>query len=184
LSSIDIIEQFEGAERMITRQPEVKDLDERHYVGIRTQVPMQELPKVIPQSLGQLFAWLRKQGVAPSGAPFIRYHVINMKSKLDVELGVPIASTPPGDGVISSGVLPAGRYAALTYAGVENGMKANAALLDWGAAQGLAWDNWQVENGDAFGCRIESFLTDPDVEPDMAKWETEVAIRVADNLAR
>jgi len=165
---------------MIAIQPGLKDLDERHYVGIRTQVPMRKLPTVIPQSLGQLFAWLGQKGIKPSGPPFIRYHVINMKSKLDVELGVPVASALSGDGVIAAGVLPAGRYAALVYRGIENGMKANGALLEWGAAQNLAWDQWSVEGGDAFGCRFESFLTDPADEPDSAKWETEVAIRLAD----
>jgi effector-binding domain-containing protein len=169
---------------MITTQPALKDLDERHYVGIRAQVPMKELPNVIPRFLGQVFAWLAKEGIAPAGAPFIRYHVINMKSNLDVELGVPVASAQSGDGVVAAGVLPAGRYAALVYSGVKNGMKANAALLDWGAAQGLAWDQWQVENGDAFGGRIESYLTDPAAEPDSTKWETEVAIRLADKRPR
>ena len=33
---------------------------------------------------------------------------------------------------------------------------------------------------DGFGARYESYLTDPADEPDMAKWETEVAIRLAD----
>ena len=38
------------------------------------------------------------------------------------------------------------------------------------------------EKGDAFGARLESFLTNPDEEPDRAKWETEVAIRLADRF--
>ena len=142
---------------------------------------MQEMGAgLIPRLLGEVFAWLEKQGVAPAGAPFIRYHVIDMEAKLDIELGVPVASAVAGDGRISAGVLPAGRYAALIYTGVENGIPANGALLDWGAEQGLVWDTFAAENGDGFGARIESYLTDPDDEPDPAKWETEVAIRLAD----
>jgi len=68
----------------------------------------------------------------------------------------------------------------LIYTGIMNGVAGNKALLDWGAQHGLAWDSWTTDAGDAFGARYESFLTEPDDEPDMAKWETEVAIRLAD----
>jgi effector-binding domain-containing protein len=165
---------------MIT-EPKLEDRGEQHYVGIRTQVPMRKLKTVIPQLTGEVFAWLEKQGVEPAGAPFIRYHVINMSANMDVELGVPIATAVPGDGRVSAGVLPAGRYAALIYTGLKNGIKGNAALLDWGAKQGLVWDTYDSENGDGFGARIEYFLTDPKDEPDQKKWETEVAIRVAES---
>jgi hypothetical protein len=59
-------------------------------------------------------------------------------------------------------------------------MRANASLLEWGAAQGLEWDRFDDPNGDGFGSRYESYITDPGEEPDPMKWITEVAIRVAD----
>ena len=65
---------------MIT-EPKLEDRNEQRYVGIRTQVPMGEIEKVIPQLLGEVLAWLEKQGVAPAGAPFMRFHVINMPCK-------------------------------------------------------------------------------------------------------
>jgi len=64
---------------------------------------MQELNTVIPQRLGEVFAWLGKQGIAPAGAPFIRYLVIDMDALLDSELGVPVATALSGDGCISAG---------------------------------------------------------------------------------
>jgi effector-binding domain-containing protein len=166
-------------------EPKLEDRNKQHYVGIRTQVPMKEMGKgVIPQLLGEVFAWLGKQGVAPAGAPFIRYHVINMEANMDIELGVPIASALPSDGRVSPGVLPAGRYATLVYTGLRNGIKGNKALLDWAAEKGIRWDRWDAENGDAFRSRYESYLTDPAEEPNQAKWETEVAIKVADDQPR
>jgi len=159
-----------------------------HYVAIRTQVTMQELGTgVIPQLHREVFAWLGKQGLTPSGAPFIRYLVINMMEKLDIELGWPVASTLSGTDRICAGVLPAGRYASLVYIGPYEGdglIRANAALLDWGAQQGIVWDSWQDEHGDGFGARVESYLKDPGNEPDPAKWETEVAIRLADDRSQ
>ena len=99
----------------------------------------------------------------------------------EIELGVPVATAVSGDGRVSAGVLPAGRYATLVYTGLQDDIAANAALLNWGAEQGLVWDKWVAENGDAFGARLESYLTDPNDEPDPEKWETEVAIRLADD---
>ena len=165
--------------KMIT-EPKLEDRPEQPTVGIRTQVPMKAFKKVIPQLLAEVFAWTEQQGIAPVGPPFMRFHVINMAGDMDVELGVPVATTMPGDGRVTAGALPAGRYATLVYTGVRNGVKANAALLDWGAAHGLVWDRQDTEAGDAFAGRYESYLTDPAEEPDQKKWETEVAIRVAD----
>lgn len=161
--------------------PKIEDRAEQPTLGIRTQVPMSELPKVIPELTGQIFTWTDKNGIAPAGAPFIRYHVINMATKLDIELGVPVSRSASGNGRIKPGVLPAGRYATLVYVGDYAGlMDANAKLLEWGAKQGLKWDQSEVPTGDAFGARYESYFKDPSNEPDPAKYETEVAIRLAD----
>lgn len=162
-------------------EPKLEERSAQSYVAVRTQATMQELGTAIAQGLEDVFAWLRKQSVAPSGAPFIRYLVIDMAAKLDIELGVPVTPALAGEGRIFAGVLPAGRYAALVYTGLDAGIKANGALLEWGAKQGFVWDKWTTENGDGFGGRVESFLTDPDEEPDRARWKTEVAIRLADN---
>lgn len=160
-------------------KPKVEQRAEQPYMAIRTQATMQTLDTVIPQGIEEVFAWLGKQGVAPAGAPFIRYLVIDMEAQLEIEVGVPVANTLAGDGRILAGVLPAGRYASLIYTGIDNGIQANWALLKWGAEQGLVWDTWAAQKGDGWGARFESFLTNPDEEPDRAKWETEVAIRLA-----
>lgn len=142
---------------------------------------MQELGTTIQQQLAEVFAWLAHQNIAPSGASFVRYLVIDMEVLLEIEVGVPIATALPGDDRISAGILPAGRYASLVYTGIDIGIKANWALLKWAAEKGLVWDTHKTKKGDTFGARIESFLTNPDEEPDRAKWETEVAIRLAEH---
>ena len=163
---------------MITK-PKLDDRAEQHYVGIRTQVPISQFKDIIPQFLGELFGWLEKQGVAPAGAPFMRYYVINMPGDMDVELGVPVATAVRSDGRIAPGVIPAGRYASLVYSGV-NGIPGNKALLDWAAKNEVKLDRWDDPNGDAFRSRVEFYLTDPAEEPDTDKWETEVAIKLAE----
>ena len=166
---------------MIT-DPKITSRNEQPYVGIRTLAAMSELPTVIPQLFDETAAWLQKKGVTPVGAPFIRYHVINMPGKLDIEMAYPVASSVPGSGSVSSGVLPAGRYASLVYHGPYDGlMEANRVLIEWAKENDIAWDRWDDENGDAFRSRLEIYHTDPDQEPDPAKWETEVAIKLAND---
>jgi effector-binding domain-containing protein len=165
---------------MKTTTPKLEDRADQPYQGIRTQVPHTKFPEIIPQYLDELFAWLGARGVAPAGAPFMRYYVINMAGNMDVELGVPIAAAVPGDGHIAAGAIPAGRYASLVYTGLD-GIAGNAALIGWAKDNNIQWDRWDDANGDAFRSRVEYYLTDPAEEPDHNKWETEVAIKVADN---
>ena len=58
--------------------------------------------------------------------------------------------------------------------------EATKALLDWAAGQGLSWDMTPAEGGERWGARLEIYLTDPGQEPDMSKWHTQLAFRLAD----
>jgi len=53
-------------------------------------------------------------------------------------------------------------------------------LLDWAAERDLAFDVTQTDKGEQWGCRLESYLTDPAVQPDTSLWHTELAFRLAD----
>ena len=37
----------------------------------------------------------------------------------------------------------------------------------------------ETDAGEAWGCRLELYKTDPSAEPDMSRWETELAFRIA-----
>jgi effector-binding domain-containing protein len=161
--------------------PEIETRAEQPYVAIRTQVTMEDLGTVVPPLNQQVFAWLGEHGAAPAGAPFWKYNVIDMAGKLEIEAGVSVAAAVAGDGRVVSGVLPAGRYATLTHVGHPSElMAATGALLDWAAAQGLTWDMSPGANGERWGCRLEIYLTDPSQEPDMSKWVTQLAFKLAD----
>ena len=90
----------------------------------------------------------------------------------------------PRNGVIKVGPrgrLPAGRYGSLVHRGpYEELYDANAVLIGWAKERGIRWDAEETEAGERFGCRLEIYRTDPREEPDPAKRETEVAIRIAD----
>jgi effector-binding domain-containing protein len=150
------------------------------YAGISSWVTMATIGSVahrIPEIFGRLGA----RGIAPTGPPFFRYHVIDMDRQLLVEVGVPVASAVDDDGDLRGGTLPAGRFAVLTHTGAPETLgAATAALLDWAEARGLTWDMTHTDEGEKWGCRVEFYLTDPAEQPDTTKWQTELAFRLAD----
>ena len=160
--------------------PEIVIRTEQPYVAISARVTMSELPG-LGARLGEVFGWLGARGLAPAGAPFFKYNVIDMARELEMEAGVPVAAAVDGDGHMVSGVLPAGRYATLTHVGHPSELAGvTETLLDWAAGQGLTWDTSPGPDGDRWGGRLEIYLTDPAEEPDMSKWETQLAFRLAD----
>jgi len=158
-------------------QPRLDHRPEQPYMGIRTQTPMKGMFKVVGKLFKELNAWAKQNGLRPAGPPFLRYHVIDMAGEMDIEVGIPVETPLPGDGRVSAGVLPAGRFASLVYIG--NGYTGNKTLIEWARDNGHAWDRWDDPKGDGFRCRYESYLTDPAVEPRKTKWQVEVAIKLA-----
>lgn len=165
----------------MTTEPKIEYRPAQHYAGIRTQIRMEEMAGgVIPQLHDEVLEWLQIQGTTPSGAPLMRYYVIAMPDYLDIELAWPVAEPVAGNGRVQPGTLPEGRYASLIYTDATKGIEGNGVLIGWAEANGIHWDRWDDEKGDAFRCRYETYLTGPEDDPDMTKWETEVAIKLAD----
>lgn len=167
---------------MSVTEPKIEKRAAQPSVGIRLKAKPEELGNVIPQTHDELAQWMAKHNIQPSGAPFVRYHVINMAEQLDIEMGFPVASEVTGDERVTASTIPAGEYAFVLYTGDYDGlMEANRVLVDWAKDNGVKWDNWDTgDGGDAFRSRFENYFTDPADEPDPAKWETEVTIKLAD----
>ena len=113
----------------MSESPAITELLEQPYVAISARVTMAELGE-LGRRLGEVFGWLAARDLAPAGAPFFRYNVIDMERQLEVQAGVPVQAVVDGDDQVISGTLPAGRYAS--------------------------------------------------EQPDLSKWETELAFRLAD----
>src|SRR5919199_1759232 len=95
-----------------------------------------------------------------------------------------VAEPMSSDGRIAAGTLPAGRYATLRHTGHPSTLvEATRLLLEWAAERTLAWDVAPSPDGDRWAARVELYLTDPQTEPDMNKWMTELAFRLADRQA-
>src|ERR1700712_877536 len=119
-------------------EPRIYTRAELPTMGIRIQTPFSGMFKHINLQFKELNAWIKKRGILPAGPPMLRYHVIDMKGEMDIEVAIPVTEPMKGDGRVQPDVLPGGRYASLIYSG--SGMAGNKALLGWTGSQGLTAD--------------------------------------------
>jgi effector-binding domain-containing protein len=165
----------------LSDEPQIVQRPEQRYVGIEATVPMNRLAEMMPPLFPEVFAWLDERKIAPAGAPFCKYDVIDMARDLVIEVGVPVDAEVTGDTRVKAGVLPAGRYATMTYVGHPDGLeRATAQLLAWAEQAGLQWDVIEADDGEHWGSRLEISDSDPETEPDMNLWRTELAFRLKD----
>lgn len=162
-------------------EPAIVERAAQPYVAITERVTMDDIGTILPDLHPQVGAWLSERLLRPSGAPFWKYDVIDMSGTMEVEVAVPVLDPVTGDEIVRAGLLPAGRYATATFTGHPMGLaNASATLLAWGARHDVAWDMAPTDVGEVWGARLEIYETDPAVEPDMARWITTLAFRLAD----
>lgn len=150
----------------VTTEPKIEARPEQPYMGIRLWIPSKELSGWTTKLSKELTKWLEKEGIKATGPIFHRFYVINMGTEFDLEVGIPVAATVPGDDRVKPNVIVAGNYANLTYTGRNNAYKGNKTLVEWAKRRGIMWDRWDDPRGDAFRCRYESYLTDRLTDPD------------------
>jgi effector-binding domain-containing protein len=153
----------------------------RHTVGIRIVTPFEGMFAQVDILLKVLRGWVNQHGLAEQGPYFLRYHTINMTGDMDIEVGFVVKkpqAVQVANGQVQPGVLPAGRYAHLTYS--RYALRGNQALSIWARDNNIALDEHITPAGDAFACRYEAYLTDYRVEPRKTKWQVDLAIKLAD----
>lgn len=157
----------------------IEERAEEPYRGITRHITMSTFNEVADR-IPEIFGWLADRGVEPAGSPFLRYHAIDMENELEVEAGVPVppnSAIPASDEDVTAGALPAGRYVVTEYTGHPEGlMQVTADLLAWAGQRGLEFDAHE----DRWAGRVEFYLTNPAEEPDMTKWETQLAFKLKD----
>jgi effector-binding domain-containing protein len=170
---------FQGAWIMVS-EPKVETRKEQHYAAIRTAVPI-PFGKYLQPLWDEVNQWLKNKGIVLYGPAIIRYLTTDMSKKLDIDVGFAIDRALPGDEHVITDVLPAGRYACLTYTGPYKGKgvyKATVALLDWAKANHIVWNTTTKNNAEWWNGRTEFYLTDPEKETDTKKYQTELAFLV------
>lgn len=165
---------------MTTMEPTIVERESKPYVAVRGVVTMATLPDIADR-IPEVFTWLATREIAPAGPPFLRYLVIDMPDRLEVEAGIPTEGTQAGEGDVVSGVLPAGRFVTITHLGDYAGLvNTTAAMMAWAAERDLQWDITDTPLGQRWGCRLEVLQTSPRFVPEPADWITDLVFRLAD----
>jgi len=163
---------------VVVESPKVEHKGPQFTIGIRKRIPSKTIASAVPKFLEQTKKYLSMKGIQISGAPFFRFHSINMGIEYDLEVGFLCKSVMESEGEFVSNTLPDGNYATLKYAGKNRGYQGNKALIEWARLNQHEMDRWDTDLGDTFACRYEVYLTDIETEPDNKKWVKEVAIKL------
>jgi effector-binding domain-containing protein len=129
----------------------------------RGSVPVEQIGAWLSETYREIATYLESVGMAPAGPPFARYTFHD--AGFDVEAGFPVAKPPQPHGRMTPSSLPAGPAAVTTYYGPYDKIEAAyEAINTWLTAHGHKAD----------GPHWEIYFTDPQAEPDPARWRTDL----------
>ena len=134
------------------------------YVAIIAEVTIPEIPGVLPLLIPEVFNWLQSKRFVPAGAPF--FHYLQIKGKdTKVAVGFPVVNPIAGDDRVHAGSFPAGQSIVFRYQGPYNKLyEAHTNLEKW------AQDHHVMLQGP----HTEFYLTDPVLETNPEKWQTDI----------
>jgi len=143
----------------------------------------EKLSEFVPGRLSTAFGFLQKHRLHATGAPLIRYWVVDYNTgEIEIEVGVPVAATNlPADAVVHSAQIPAGTFATVTHRGPYHALvQTTAALMDWAQQNNINWAMAEMRKVTRWEGRIEHYLVGPPDEPNPNNWQTEIAILISD----
>ncbi len=123
-----------------------------------------DFKELFPIWLPKVYQYAMSIGATIVGAPFARYHQFDSEVVI-IELGLPISGNVIGNGDFAQHEIPATKVLVIEHIGpYDNLNKAWSALANALKEQNLEY------NGPCW----ESYITDPDTEPDPNKWVTKL----------
>jgi effector-binding domain-containing protein len=151
------------------------------YAGIREQMDRDDLAEIVPATLSALFTFLQMHHIRPTGAPLIRYLVVDYNTgAVEVDVGAPVDGTAlPADKRVHAAEIPAGDFATVIHRGSYDGLvRTTAALLEWARKNNVKWGVVEERRVTRWTARVEHYLVGPPDEPNPENWQTEVAILI------
>lgn len=168
---------------MTTTDPHIEHRREQPYIGIPKEATLAEWEEV-NALVGELLEWIGRSGEMPAGAPFYQYRVMGDETApFELEVGVPTEGPLSGDDRVRPGTVPSGTYAVTVHEGHPDGLdRSHATLQEWASREGHEIAREGSPEGEVWEGRYESFLTDPEEEPDRSQWSTEIAYLLRDDF--
>jgi AraC family transcriptional regulator len=144
--------------------PKKVHLTEQTVAAVRERVPMTSLTDFFARAFGMVTAAVQGQGATLAGPPFARYRGMPGET-VDVEAGFPVTGNVKEADGVSGGILPeTDAFEALHIGPYDTLQQTYGAIQQQMAAEGLAPADMMWEY----------YLSDPEKEPDPAKWQTRV----------
>lgn len=142
----------------------------RTFIGVRKTVAIPQITAFFAEQFGKIHAAIQKAGIEMDGMPVGLYYTYDEKAgQTDMVAGIPVKGKPSIPG-FSTFEIPAGLELRIDYFGAYDKMgEAHYAMEDYIKEKGLT-SRVPV---------IEEYFSDPEMEPDTAKWLTRVIYPVA-----
>lgn len=143
---------------------QITEFREQPTAGVRERVPMTELTAFFSRAFAETMTALQAQGLHPVGPPYGKYYGPPTET-VDVEAGYPVAAAFAPAGRVVPGVLPGGRGVAAVHVGPYDSMESTYSEVE----------HYFTTSALTPGAVMwESYLTDPEGEPDPARWQTQI----------
>jgi len=152
---------------------EIQDRGPQPALAIRLRSTIERIPALLSVALAEVWEAAEAAGLAPDGPPYTRYlsPFDAPGGEIEYEAGAPLLAPAPGaSGRAVPVELPGGMVAVAWHVGPYDALdETYGALLRWIGEQGrvVTGPMWEV------------YWTDPDTEPDPARWRTEVVVPIA-----
>ncbi|ADB32878.1 transcriptional activator ligand binding domain protein [Kribbella flavida DSM 17836] len=131
---------------MHTDRPETRTLTTQPTAVRRALLHSDELSSWLPRAFGDVAVFLYRQGIAPKGYPFARYHP-HSDGRVHVEAGFPVADPITGDSTVVPSSLPGGHVVAAWHNGPADQLRhAYHAITTWLTDQDATptGDAWEI----------------------------------------
>lgn len=149
---------------ILDQQPTLIRTADQPTAVVRERVPMANLTDFFGRAFEAVMAATQAQNASSIGPPFAMYHGMPTDT-VDVEAGFPVTPDFSASGEVISGLLPASDALEAVHKGPYDTLERTYALiLERMSAEGMTPSDTMWE----------FYLSDPEKEPDPAKWQTRV----------
>ena len=140
----------------------IVELKEQPGLAIRETVTNTEIPAKMQEFFGELWKYIMAGNIEVAGPPFALYHSWNER-ETSMEVGFPVGPGASGEGRLQSMALPGGKIATGMHFGPYDKLPESYNEM-------MAW--MKANGHEPAGKMWETYLTDPEMEKDPAKWVT------------
>ena len=134
----------------------VEQLASQPIAVVRRQASSHELSRVVPQACGEVWSAVKAQNIAGAG----RLVALYLDDKINLEVGVELATPFAGGGAVAGSATPAGTVAVTVHFGPYHRLhEAHQAIRQWCADNGHtpAGPNWEI-----YGHWMDEWIREPE----------------------